>query len=33
MNAGTSIQSEPGSGTHVYVVVPQAVSQPHAQGS
>ena len=28
-----TIQSEPGSGTHVYVVVPQAVSQPHAQGS
>ena len=28
-----AIQSEPGSGTHVSVVIPQAVSQPHAQGS
>jgi signal transduction histidine kinase len=28
-----TIQSEPGGGTHVHVVIPQAVSQPHAQGS
>jgi signal transduction histidine kinase len=28
-----TIQSEPGNGTHVHVVIPQAVSQPHAQGS
>jgi two-component system, NtrC family, sensor kinase len=27
------IQSEPGNGTHVHVLIPQAVSQPHAQGS
>ena len=28
-----TIQSEPGNGTHVHVLIPQAVSQPHAQGS
>ena len=28
-----TIQSEPGNGTHVHVVIPQAASQPHAQGS
>jgi two-component system, NtrC family, sensor kinase len=28
-----TIQSEPGSGTHVDVVIPQAVSQPHPQES
>jgi signal transduction histidine kinase len=28
-----TIQSEPGNGTHVDVVIPQAVSQPHAQES
>jgi signal transduction histidine kinase len=28
-----TIESEPGNGTHVHVVIPQAVSQPHAQGS
>jgi two-component system, NtrC family, sensor kinase len=28
-----TIHSEPGNGTHVHVLVPQAVSQPHAQGS
>ena len=28
-----TIQSEPGNGTHVHVLIPQAASQPHAQGS
>ena len=28
-----AIQSEPGNGTRVHVLIPQAVSQPHAQGS
>ena len=28
-----TIQSEPGRGTHVHVVVPQAELPPHAQGS
>jgi two-component system, NtrC family, sensor kinase len=28
-----TIQSEPGNGTHVHLVIPQAVSQPHVQGS
>ena len=28
-----TIQSEPGNGTHVHLLIPQAVAQPHAQGS
>jgi two-component system NtrC family sensor kinase len=28
-----TIQSEPGNGTHVHVLIPQAIGQPHLQGS